>query len=139
MIVKQKKNCKETICQNFGKFSLHICRMYVGRNFMFPILSKLGRLVNTEVFFMNKRTGLTTCRHFGRIVWRSRNLVHRSFGMEKEFTIDMQVSGSYDSALYELAAVEEALAEWNLMYPDEYDDWVEVEEVHIDNINDWNK
>ncbi len=59
--------------------------------------------------------------------------------MEKEFTIDMQVSGSYDSALYELEAVEEALAEWNLMYPDEYDDWLEVEEVHIDNINDWIK
>ena len=59
--------------------------------------------------------------------------------MEKEFTLDMQVSGSYDSALYESAAVEEALAEWNLMYPDEYDDWLEVEEVHIDNINDWNK
>ena len=51
----------------------------------------------------------------------------------------MQVSGSYDSALYELEAVEEALAEWNLMYPDEYDDWLEVEEVHIDNINDWIK
>ena len=60
--------------------------------------------------------------------------------MEKEFTLDMQVSGSYDSALYELAAVEEALAEWNLMYPDEYDeDIIQVEEVHIDNINDWLK
>ena len=60
--------------------------------------------------------------------------------MEKEFTLDMQVSGSYNSALYELEAVEEALAEWNLMYPDEYDeDIIQVEEVHIDNINDWIK
>ena len=60
--------------------------------------------------------------------------------MEKEFTLDMQVSGSYNSALYELEAVEEALAEWNLMYPDEYDeDIMQVEEVHIDNINDWIK
>ena len=60
--------------------------------------------------------------------------------MEKEFTLDMQVSGSYNSALYELEAVEEALAEWNLMYPDEYDeDIMQVQEVHIDNINDWIK
>ena len=60
--------------------------------------------------------------------------------MEKEFTLDMQVSGTYNSALYELEAVEEALAEWNLMYPDEYaDDIIQVEEVHIDNINDWLK
>ena len=60
--------------------------------------------------------------------------------MEKEFTLDMQVSGSYNSALYELEAVEEALAEWNLMFPDEYgDDIIQVEEVHVDNINDWLK
>jgi len=60
--------------------------------------------------------------------------------MEKEFTLDMQVSGTYNSALYELEAVEEALAEWNLMYPDEYnEDIIQVEEVHIDNINDWLK
>ena len=60
--------------------------------------------------------------------------------MEKEFTLDMQVSGSYNSALYELEAVEEALAEWNLMYPDEYDEnTMQVQEVHIDNINDWIK
>tara|TARA_R110002020_G_scaffold169359_1_gene358504 strand:+ start:148 stop:342 length:195 start_codon:yes stop_codon:yes gene_type:complete len=64
--------------------------------------------------------------------------------MEKEFTLDMQVSGSYDSARYELEAVEEAIAQWNLMYPDEYDiitgdDPIQVEEVHVDNINDWIK
>ena len=40
--------------------------------------------------------------------------------MTREFIIDMQVSGKYDDALYELETVEEALAEWSLMYPDEY-------------------
>ena len=66
--------------------------------------------------------------------------------MTREFIIDMQVSGKYDNALYELETVEEALAEWSLMYPDEYTDskdilvegWVDpivVEEVHVDAIN----
>jgi hypothetical protein len=61
----------------------------------------------------------------------------------REFSIDMQVSGTYNESLYELETVEEALAEWNLMYPDEYKDTKYVEEpiliesVHIDNINDW--
>ena len=40
--------------------------------------------------------------------------------MTREFIIDMQVSGKYDDATYELETVEEALAEWSLMYPDEY-------------------
>ena len=67
--------------------------------------------------------------------------------MTREFIIDMQVSGKYDEALYELETVEEALAEWSLMYPDEYTDAKDmvvegfddtpilVEEVHIDAIN----
>jgi len=58
--------------------------------------------------------------------------------MTREFIIDMQVSGKYDEALYELDTVEEALAEWSLMYPDEYaddDDPIVVEEVHVDEIN----
>ena len=66
--------------------------------------------------------------------------------MTREFIIDMQVSGKYDEALYELETVEEALAEWSLMYPDEYadtkdtlgegfDEPILVEEVHIDAIN----
>ena len=66
--------------------------------------------------------------------------------MTREFFIDMQVSGKYDEAMYELETVEEALAEWSLMYPDEYtdtnaefkEDYEEplvVEEVHIDAIN----
>ena len=42
--------------------------------------------------------------------------------MTREFIIDMQVSGKYDEALYELETVEEALAEWSLMFPDEYTD-----------------
>ena len=58
--------------------------------------------------------------------------------MTREFIIDMQVSGKYDDALYELESVEEALAEWSLMYPDEYTEENEpilVEEVHVDAIN----
>ena len=64
--------------------------------------------------------------------------------MTREFIIDMQVSGLYDDALYELETVEEALAEWSLMYPDEYadsreepeeDEPILVEEVHVDAIN----
>ena len=58
--------------------------------------------------------------------------------MTREFIIDMQVSGKYDDALYELESVEEALAEWSLMYPDEYTEDNEpilVEEVHVDAIN----
>ena len=64
--------------------------------------------------------------------------------MTREFIIDMQVSGKYDEALYELETVEEALAEWSLMYPDEYGfagevidkgEPILVEEVHIDAIN----
>ena len=58
--------------------------------------------------------------------------------MTREFIIDMQVSGRYDDALYELESVEEALAEWSLMYPDEYTEDNEpilVEEVHVDAIN----
>ena len=66
--------------------------------------------------------------------------------MTREFIIDMQVSGKYDEAMYELETVEEALAEWSLMYPDEYTDTnaefkedyeepIVVEEVHIDAIN----
>ena len=60
--------------------------------------------------------------------------------MTREFIIDMQVSGKYDDALYELEAVEEALAEWSLMYPDEHlnednDETILVEEVHVDAIN----
>ena len=57
--------------------------------------------------------------------------------MTREFIIDMQVSGQYDDALYELETVEEALAEWSLMYPDEYteDEPILVEEVHVDAIN----
>ena len=58
--------------------------------------------------------------------------------MTREFIIDMQVSGKYDDATYELETVEEALAEWSLMYPDEYTEDNEpilVEEVHVDAIN----
>ena len=58
--------------------------------------------------------------------------------MTREFIIDMQVSGKYDDALYELESVEEALAEWSLMFPDEYTEDNEpilVEEVHVDAIN----
>ncbi len=58
--------------------------------------------------------------------------------MTREFIIDMQVSGKYDDVLYELETVEEALAEWSLMYPDEYTEDNEpilVEEVHVDAIN----
>ena len=63
--------------------------------------------------------------------------------MTREFIIDMQVSGQYDDAIYELETVEEALAEWSLMYPDEYgelvmvteDEPILVEEVHVDAIN----
>ena len=60
--------------------------------------------------------------------------------MTREFIIDMQVSGKYDDALHELETVEEALAEWSLMYPDEHlievdDESILVEEVHIDAIN----
>ena len=66
--------------------------------------------------------------------------------MTREFIIDMQVSGKYDDALYELESVEEALAEWSVMYPEEfdatnaefkedYDEPIVVEEVHVDAIN----
>ena len=62
--------------------------------------------------------------------------------MTREFIIDMQVSGKYDEAAYELETVEEVLAEWSLMYPDEYveeypsnDEPILVEEVHVDAIN----
>ena len=58
--------------------------------------------------------------------------------MTREFIIDMQVSGKYDDAVYELESVEDALAEWSLMYPDEYTEDNEpilVEEVHVDAIN----
>ena len=62
--------------------------------------------------------------------------------MTREFIIDMQVSGKYDDATYELETVEEALAEWSLMYPDEYGELemvtenepILVEEVHVDAI-----
>ena len=59
--------------------------------------------------------------------------------MTREFIIDMQVSGKYDDALYELETVEEALAEWSLMYPDEYtesnEELKEDYEEHVDAIN----
>ena len=69
--------------------------------------------------------------------------------MTKEFEIDLAISGTYNEAVYELEAVEEALAEWNLQFPDEYAQMNEgvhldeepvaedilVEEVHVDSAN----
>ena len=65
--------------------------------------------------------------------------------MTREFAIDLSIRGTYDNDTYELGAVEEALAEWNLMYPDEYGNLEMVteeepilgEEVHVDDINSW--
>jgi hypothetical protein len=69
--------------------------------------------------------------------------------MTKEFEIDLSIRGIYDDTAYELEAVEEALAEWNLQFPDEYAQMSEgvhldeepvaedilVEEVHVDSAN----
>ena len=65
--------------------------------------------------------------------------------MTREFAIDLSIRGTYDNDTYELGAVEEALAECNLMYPDEYgnlevvteEEPILVEEVHVDDINSW--
>ena len=53
------------------------------------------------------------------------------------FGIQYTIEGSYNDAVYELETVEEALAEWALMYPDEAlggggDDTIIIEEVHVD-------
>jgi len=63
--------------------------------------------------------------------------------MTREFEIDLSIRGIYDDTTYELEAVEEALAEWNLTYPDEYgelemvteEEPILVEEVHVDSVN----
>ena len=63
--------------------------------------------------------------------------------MTREFAIDLSIRGIYDDTAYELEAVEEALAEWNLTYPDEYgelemvteEEPILVEEVHVDSAN----
>jgi hypothetical protein len=65
--------------------------------------------------------------------------------MTREFAVDLSIRGTYDNDTYELGAVEEALAQWSLMYPNEYDnlvmvtedDPILVEEVHVDDINSW--
>ena len=53
------------------------------------------------------------------------------------FGIQYTIEGSYNDAVYELETVEEALAEWALMYPDEElggggDDTIIIDEVHVD-------
>ena len=67
--------------------------------------------------------------------------------MTREFEIDLSIRGEYDDTTYEIEAVEEALAEWNLTFPDEYGELEEVteeeepifatsllvEEVHVNN------
>lgn len=59
----------------------------------------------------------------------------------REFAVDISIGGIYDESLYELDTVEEALAEWALLYPDEYKEefpqTIEVESVHVDDVNDW--
>ena len=65
--------------------------------------------------------------------------------MTREFEIDLSIRGQYDDTLYEVEAVEEALAEWSLMFPDEYaydfeppeEEHILVEEVHVDSVNSW--
>ena len=65
--------------------------------------------------------------------------------MTREFEIDLSIRGEYDDTTYEIEAVEEALAEWNLIYPDEYgelemvtkDEPILVQEVHVDSVNSW--
>lgn len=72
--------------------------------------------------------------------------------MTREFEVDLSIRGEYDDSKYEIEAVEEALAEWNLMFPDEYahldeariddaiyngPDSIIVEEVHVDSVNSW--
>lgn len=54
------------------------------------------------------------------------------------FGIQYTIEGSYNDSVYELETVEEALAEWALMYPEEElggggDDTIIIEEVHVDN------
>ena len=63
--------------------------------------------------------------------------------MTREFEIDLAISGTYNESLYELEAVEEALAEWALTYPetmeweegDEVYDCIDVQSVHVDSAN----
>ena len=65
--------------------------------------------------------------------------------MTREFAIELSIRGQYDDDAYELGAVEEALSEWNLMYPDEYgtleisteEEPILVQEVHVDDVNSW--
>ena len=46
--------------------------------------------------------------------------IGKEFAMTREFELDLSIRGIYDESTYELEAVEEALAEWNLTFPDEY-------------------
>jgi len=54
------------------------------------------------------------------------------------FGIQYTIKGSYNDAIYELETVEEALAEWAAMYPDEelgglgQEDTIIIEEVRVD-------
>ena len=54
-----------------------------------------------------------------------------------DFGVRLTIEGTYNEAIYELETVEEALAEWSLMYPDEElggggADSLTIEEVHVD-------
>ena len=65
--------------------------------------------------------------------------------MTREFAIDLSIRRINDDSTYELGAVEDALSEWSLMYPDEYgtlemtteEEPILVQEVHVDDVNSW--
>ena len=60
--------------------------------------------------------------------------------MTREFELELSIRGIYDESTYELEAVEKALTEWNLTFPDEYgelemvteEEPILVQEVHVD-------